>query len=59
MPVPKGQVVKEEIESLNLNDIDIVEELERRTELGAILPIIDVDGPFTCKEFICLTYAGE
>ena len=51
--------MKEEIESLNLNGMDVVEELERRTELGAILPIIDVDGPFTCNEFICITYAPE
>jgi hypothetical protein len=51
--------VKKEIESLNLNDIDIVEELERRTELGLVIPFIDVDGPFTCKEFICLTYAAN
>jgi hypothetical protein len=59
MLVPKGQVVKEEIESLNLSGMNIVEELERRTELGAILPIINVDGPFTCTDFICLTYAPE
>jgi hypothetical protein len=47
--------VKREIESLNLNDIDI-EELERRIELGQMTPVIDGHPDFTCKEFHCGTF---
>lgn len=32
--------MRDEIESLNLNDLDI-EELERRIELGQMIPIFD------------------
>jgi hypothetical protein len=47
--------VKREIESLNLNDID-VEELERRIELGQMTPIIDGPVDWDCDVFHCGTF---
>jgi hypothetical protein len=45
--------MKDEIESLNLYDID-VEQLERRLELGQMIPIMDDPGvDNTCKDFTC------
>jgi hypothetical protein len=44
--------MKEEIESLNLNDIDI-DELERRIELGQLSPMLNGPDQDGCREFIC------
>jgi hypothetical protein len=45
--------MKHEIESLNLYDID-VEQLERRLELGHMIPMVDgPDVDDTCKDFTC------
>jgi hypothetical protein len=49
--------MSEEIKSLNLNDID-VEELERRIELGQLVPGVGASiddfhcGTFLCGEFV-------
>jgi hypothetical protein len=51
--------VKEEIESLNLNEIDI-DELERRVELGQMIPIVNgPDQDDSCKEFICESFHAK
>ena len=46
--------MEDEIASLNLDDFDI-EELERRIELGQLIPPTDASdddcGTFTCKSF--------
>ena len=45
--------MKREIESLNLNDVD-VEELERRIELGQMIPLAQSpDEGFACDIFYC------
>jgi hypothetical protein len=43
--------MKDEIESLNLHDID-AEQLERRLELGQMIPIVDADEDL-CLAFQC------
>jgi hypothetical protein len=51
--------MSEEIESLNLNDID-VEELERRVELGQLLPVLGVPiDDFHCGTFICQDFVAK
>jgi hypothetical protein len=45
--------VRSEIESLNLDDMD-VEELERRIELGPMMPMPGAQ--FSCGQFSCDHY---